>query len=679
VASDTPFEATRAIAAGRKVKTLLTGMMISDAEVQKLEESGAAGLQTLIRSWTTDAELASQFRNKMLVFFRNSFQQVGFQPGEDFKPQLLQNGGFDFMGAGTRVIGDDAYARLVQNIEDSFALTAWQLVSEGRPFIETLTTQRYMMTTGMKSLYLQIEAPNDRQLGRNAPAPLAFRVDYSGNAIPLEQTLDPNSPNYLLFDDQPPVNVLPARAGATPRQTCQGGAGVDADGAPVTQGMFTGQSRLFQRLLGYTPRFPLSGTPTCYEHGSKPYFTTQDLSEWQWVDTRPLRDGETQPLAYDLPLLRTLQELPLKLPRIGFYTTPAFLALWNTNDSNQHRVTANQTLLVALGRSFTSDALLIPLSTVGLDAAHAVDGSECFGCHRSLDPMRSFWGNQFDFNDRNDFPTRGSMMTAANPRPSTLGGVFAFMDVNQTGSSMLDFGALLARVSDGAQPAALNGFAEAMTQKLCFYANSAACDRADPEFRRVAQSFQAANYDFRVLIEQLFSSPLVTNITQPPSIARRDHFCAALSQRLGRPDLCALEVPLPTSAQAATARLAGSVPADAFSRGSESPITPSDPTLFHRAAVEMLCENLSTQIIDAKTGTSVYSSADAASISSALSEFVDKIMNYPSSHPHRADALQILTAHHDAVRSQARSNATQALRSAFVLACESPSSVAIGL
>jgi hypothetical protein len=397
-----------------------------------------------------------------------------------------------------------------------------------------------------------------------------------------------------------------------------------------------------------------------------------------------LNDGETQPRAFDLPLLRTLKELPLKLPRMGFYTTPAFLALWNTNDSNQHRVTANQTLLVALGRSFTSADTVIPLSTMGLDADHAVDGSECYGCHKSLDPMRAFWGNQYDFNDRNDFPTRGIMMTAPNPRPSTLGGVFAFMDVNKNGASMLDFGGLLASVTDGAAPEPLNGFAQALTQKLCFYANSAQCDPRDPEFRRVALAFQHSDYDFRVLIGELFASPLVTGASatmtfaqdqMPVSISRRDHFCGALSQRLGKPDLCALAVALPSNAQAATARLAATVPADAFSRGSEIPITPSVPTLFHRAAVEMLCENIAGQVVDAMSG-SIYSSADAPG---ALADFVDKVMDYPPSHPHRAEALQILTDHFNAVKAQGRNATTNALRSAFVLACESPSSVGIGL
>jgi hypothetical protein len=678
------YAAALALSAGRKVKNLLTGLPIADDELQTLQTTGAQGMQALIERWTSDDQSAPLFRDKMLVFFRNSYQQVGFQATEDFKMQLLQNGGFDFGGAGVRVIGDDAFARLVQNIQDSFAMTAWQLASEGRPLTETLTTQRYMMTTGMKSLYLQIEAPPDRQFGKNAPAPLAFRVDYSGKAIPLEQTLDASSPNYLVFDDQVPAHAVAARGGSTTRQICQGGGAVDAMGAAVTQGMFTGQGRIFQRLLGFTGRFPATGTPTCYEHGSKPYFTSEDLSDWQWVQTRAPKDGETQPRAYDLLALRKLKELPLKLPRMGFYTTPAFLALWNTNDSNQHRVTANQTLLVALGRSFSSADAVIPLSRAGLDADHAVDGSECYGCHKSLDPMRSFWGNQYDYNDRNDFPTRATLMTAANPRPSTLGGVFAFGNVNQSGAGMLDFGSLLAQVSIGSAPDTINGFAAELTQKLCYYANSAPCDPSDPEYRRIALRFQHENYDFRVLIKELFSSPLITGArdTQtfvadqlPISISRRDHFCAALSQRLGKPDLCALTATLPTNAQAATARLAGSVPADAFSRGSEIPITPSDPTLFHRAAVEMLCENVAAQVIDAADGSG-YKSADSEA---ALNDFVTKIMNYPPSHPHRADALQILKDHLTAVRGQSRTNATQALRSAFVLACESPSSVGVGL
>jgi hypothetical protein len=87
--------------------------------------------------------------------------------------------------------------------------------------------------------------------------------------------------------------------------------------------------------------------------------------------------------------------------------------------------------------------------------------------------MRQFWSTQLDFNDRNDFPTRGMMGGVANPRPTTLGGVFAFANVNAPGASIRDFGALLAQVldqTDKAQP--LSRFALSLTQRLCYFSPS---------------------------------------------------------------------------------------------------------------------------------------------------------------------------------------------------------------
>ena len=100
----------------------------------------------------------------MVGFFRNMFQQTGFIPTEDFKMQLLQNGGFDF-GGSTRNVGDDAFPRLVQNLQDSFALTAWQLVKEGRPFTETLTT--HALPDDDRA---QEPLRPDRDAGRHEPA-----------------------------------------------------------------------------------------------------------------------------------------------------------------------------------------------------------------------------------------------------------------------------------------------------------------------------------------------------------------------------------------------------------------------------------------------------------------------------------------------------------------------------
>ena len=182
--SPTPFQPLAAAAAVRKVKNLLTGLPPTDAEIAMVTSQGQLGMQTLINGWMADATTGALFKGKMVTFFRNFFQQTGFQATEDFKIQLLQNGGFDFGPIGTGAVGDDAFYRLVQNLEDSFALTAWQLVAERRPFTEVLTTQRFMMTTGLKSLYIEIEtapdAPyNNSQLGAGLDDRLQHQPDHA--------------------------------------------------------------------------------------------------------------------------------------------------------------------------------------------------------------------------------------------------------------------------------------------------------------------------------------------------------------------------------------------------------------------------------------------------------------------------------------------------------------------
>src|ERR1041384_537840 len=180
-----------------------------------------------------------------------------------------------------------------------------------------------MMTTALMSLYEQLEMPNDQPFafGARGTNPLPWKVDMSGTDIPLEQTLDPSSPNYMVFDDQAPMNPVSFQLSPT----CQGMMQVND---------YTGYAQLFQRLLGFTPRFPYAAMPQCWEHVSMPYYTTGDLTDWRMISIRPLADPATRIQPYDLPKLRTAKELSLALPRVSFFTTPAYLALWNTNDSN---------------------------------------------------------------------------------------------------------------------------------------------------------------------------------------------------------------------------------------------------------------------------------------------------------------------------------------------------------
>ncbi len=708
-ASTTPIAAAVAATMCRKVKDLLAGAACTDEDVNTITSMGAAGLQQLIKTWITDTTTyQSQLKGKLVPFFRNLFQQTGFTATEDFKNQLLQNGGFDFGPFGTGAVGDDVYFKLVQNLQDSFALTAWQMFLEGEPFSDVLTTTRFEMTTGLKSVYTQIEMPNDQPYnfsgGRNATTKLPWKLDYV-NTIPLEDALNPNSPNYMTFDDEKPTTTGSGFRGSGAGYNCQGMGDSGTTAAPISppqavvnfggtstggQTATGGYAQLFQRIIGYTPRYPFSGSPDCFEHASKPYMTDADVSDWGWVTITPKQSGDSYIQPYDLPSLRTATTLKLALPRVGFYTTPAFLALWNTNDSNQHRVTANQTLLVALGQSFTSDSTLTPLSETGLDSAHTTTTGECYGCHKSLDPLRTFWGNQLDFMDRNDFPAQNFMGGAPNPRPAanTPSG-FAFGDVNMTGTGMTALGPLLLMVTDQDSADPLPLFPIAVTQQLCVWANSAPANTSDPEFRRIVKAFISSNYNFAALLKELFASPLVTGTastatfpqdpsgtsTVPISISRQNHLCAALSNRLGIADVCAIGAAVPTSAQKTTLTIAGSVAADAFSRGSQSPVTPSSPDLFYRAASEMLCENVSKLVVDATTG-SVYSSSD---VTTAIKGMVETVMGInPGDTTVHDMAISILQSHYNAVLAT-KASATNSLRSTFALACESPTSLGIGL
>lgn len=636
----TPLSTSAAL---RKVKGVLTGLAPTDAELSAATD--AAALRGLIDGWMA----TPGHQSKMLLFFQDAFQQSSLAI-LDFQFQLRKRPGAFDLSYG--LYGDNAFPMLFQNLKESLARTALQLIAESRPISEIMTTQRFMMTTILKSMYMQIEMPYDIH-------DFSFRFNH-GTRPPIAETLNPSSPNYMLFGYAPPTTTTGKGPSGT---TCAG------DSSKVSS--YPGNTNLFHVLLGSVDRDSASnstGTTNlgCFEHAMQPYFAPADLTDWKMVTITAT--GTPIP-SYNIPALRTATTLPSKLPRVGFFTTPAFLSVWNTNNSNQHRVTANQALLASIGQGFTSvtSAIVTPPSSIGLDGTHSVAGSLCYGCHKSLDPMRQFWANSYDFNDQ------------VNTKPGTQAS-FGFGNVTANGSTLVDFGNLVMQVTDAQASPTVSRFALAMTQKLCFFANSAACEESDPEMRRVAAAFQTSNYDFKTLVRELFSSPLVTTWADTAtfarngvtiSVTRREQLCGALSVRLAKPDLCEIAVPLVSTAMN---RLAGAIPADAFSRGSQFPVTPPDPNLFYRAASELVCEAVAARVVDAASGT-VYTSA---AYQTAIPDIVQKVMGMPPSDRHHAGAVQALQAHYTAAVA-ANATATAALRSTFAAACQSPSSLSLGI
>ena len=95
--------------------------------------------------------------------------------------------------------------------------------------------------------------------------------------------------------------------------------------------------------------------------------------------------------------------------------------------------------------------------------------------------------------------------------------------------------------------------------------NSAPCLEVDPEFQRVVGVFKASGFSWDALVAELFASPLVTNASETQTadgnggvvaVARRDHLCAALDNRLGFTDLCGLDAGSKRQVQTAIPQIA---------------------------------------------------------------------------------------------------------------------------
>src|SRR5262249_37768043 len=154
----------------------------------------------------------------------------------------------------------------------------------------------------------------------------------------ITDTLDPTSPNYMHWYNPDVPSYQTAVAGCTE----------DPIVLPVSA------VSLHYLLYGAIDGHKSSTAVQCPPAGGTamgPPLQTGDFTDGTRVPIRRAAAGEAVTAFYDLPALRAATELVLSVPRVGFFSTPAFFANWQTNISNQMRVTMNQTLIVALGSS----------------------------------------------------------------------------------------------------------------------------------------------------------------------------------------------------------------------------------------------------------------------------------------------------------------------------------------
>lgn len=643
------FEAVSPAAYVAKVKNVLVGLPPTDDEVNAVTADPTA-LKGLITGW----QQLPQYQTKMQRFFELAFQQTQISMA-DFADQAYPK---------QLVINNTLTPLLVQAASQSFARTMLELIAEGRPLTDSVTTQKLMMTTALKELYAFLdvwEVDDDGKVtdGFKAQFPKAvISAENAAGPIPIADTLDPKNANFMHWYD-PDV--------ATANNDVK-----DCNTDPIT---FPSSAMAVHRILyGSLDGYKSATGVACPPFGGSamaPQLTTDDFNDWTLVDLRTPNTGEAVTAFYDLPSLRKAKELVLSIPRLGFFTTPAFFANWQTNISNQMRVTLNQSLIVALGAQVDgTDVTKTPGNPPpGLDAAHASSGA-CFGCHQSLDPLRSIFSASYSWNYHNQTDSTWS----GQP------GIFSFQGVTMPVASMTDFGAVL-----GSHPL----FAKAWVQKLCYYVNSSPCLDTDTEFKRVVGVFQSSGYAWDTLVAELLSSPLVTNASHTQTydingevvaVSRRDHLCAAMNTRLGFTDVCGLQATTAKEAHALVPSIAAGLPSDGYGRGSVAPVLPNQPTLFYRAGLENICENVAAQTIDVTKANQVPNVKQWVSTDpdTAIADFVSIVMALPPSDPRTQPATDLLKSHFTQA-TQGGATASNALKSTFVTACLSPSSVSIGL
>ena len=692
-----PFEPFSVSAYVTKVKTMLTGLAPTQAEIDSVN-ANPSNLSTLVTTWMA----TPQYSAKMELFFADAFQQSQAQ-AIDFLTQL-DDGSFS------------PFDELLLNFRQGFAKTVTELIAEGAPFTDTVTTTRYMMTTAMMTYY----AYADSSLMTDATATgggskkcrffdddASWTFKLTGTNIALSDSGNPSSANYLdFYVPNLSQQYSQSSLGAAGAAQCSGIDPVVFDNASSFALGDNLCNWLYSVMLGGNFWYfdPPQGQPNAYwcEGASKfldrpthpRFLTASDYTDWRMVTITQATSQTNQTRFFDVAGNRASSALSLYEPRVGYFTTPAFLSQYPTNISNQARVTINQTMIVGLGQSFDGTDPITVKNAPGLDPTHAADPA-CFQCHWSLDPMARYFRSNLTMN----------YSTQQDPTQTAVTGTFLFDNVVANSDPSLGYLA--------SQIAAHPQFKTAWTLKLCAWANSGDCLANDPEVQRVANVFASSNYNWNTLVHELFTSPLVTytaptlstqtNGTFVP-IVRRAQICTTLNSRLGLTDVCGYEaIPLQFGSGGGTSALpsppfcdcsqdvgvpcsgscptfgpvppaAAQLPTDGYSRGVASALYINGADPFWRSSVEQICAYVADLVVDAGT-TPLYSSASPSAVTTSIASMVHGLMGLDSSRD--AQPLSILTSHYASATS-AGHQPTDALKSTFTAACLSPWVVSVG-
>ena len=279
-------------------------------------------------------------------------------------------------------------------------------------------------------------------------------------------------------------------------------------------------------------------------------------------------------------------------------------------------------MIIATGKTFTpGDTTHLNTDAQGIDLELFPMGSECYGCHKNLDPMRHAFLQTYD-------PINTRFVAPETLPPPTD---FAFQGHSVSIDTLHSWAEALASHPN---------FAKAWVLKLCQWANTITCDSNHEAVTELAADFDNAGFDMTHLIKNFFSSPLITETsyregTDVPgaqvSVARKGHYCRALYVRLSavrqaqgremnsRLDVCNKDGDIEI--------LSASLPNDAVVRGSIDLHQPKDSSPMVSVAIEGMCSLSADTVVSSRVNNSAFDPSDPTR---ALDLMIEHLLGIPT-------------------------------------------------
>jgi len=242
------------------------------------------------------------------------------------------------------------------------------------------------------------------------------------------------------------------------------------------------------------------------------------------------------------------------------------------------------------------------------------------------------------------------------------------------------------------------------------WSNSQRCTETDEEFIRLADSFKNNHYDFALLVQDFFSSPIFTGAEIVDthkdyeflvSKSRSNHLCDAMDARMIAFSNTGItrEVLLEKNSASlcGSNRLSGIVEEDKVARGQVDLITTANLGAFESKSIDLRCSTVAAKVISYSDEERVMniSGIDSDEI---MDDMVKIIIGLPENHPRyetvRAELgrVQEIASHStpcesdeaafsqgDTISCGFDQNKRDALRTAWFSACTSPDVISIGL